>query len=324
MSVAEGATAFRLSSILEEDYFLRATVQLGKISHNLPLVVDQSAGPVTITLDPAAPTLSVLINIYMTEYSAFGGVAKDFIRNIIFPRIADLVPSSTRQGAEAFLKSIRRHREIFEIDASEMTSLSSIWEKYLLGEITMDDAAKRSSEVAQRNFQIIDNTSARSIRDVVPDVVENEGRLSQASTTEPSPPILRTEIECDPKLLVLSDNELPLKEYRCFVALTDRNREEYGDFFLQPHRTSIVWGGQKVLFVFQHHSGRFGLYYDLQLPGIVSSESGGGGFGTCTIVLKNRIFIPIPEPIKASFIPAGSERKRLEVRCDLLYADESV
>jgi molecular chaperone HtpG len=29
----------------------------------------------------------------------------------------------------------------------------------------------------------------------------------------------------------------------------------------------VVWGGQKVLFVFEHHSGEFGLYYDVgRLP----------------------------------------------------------
>ncbi len=40
---------------------------------------------------------------------------------------------------------------------------------------------------------------------------------------------------------------------------------------MQPHQTSVVWGGQKVLFIFQHHSGRFGLYYDLQTSGVVSA-----------------------------------------------------
>lgn len=51
-----------------------------------------------------------------------------------------------------------------------------------------------------------------------------------------------------------------------------RLREERGDFFMQPHQTSVVWGGQKVLFIFQHHSRRFGLYYDLQTSGVVSAR----------------------------------------------------
>jgi molecular chaperone HtpG len=79
--------------------------------------------------------------------------------------------------------------------------------------------------------------------------------------------------------------------------LTDRVREEKGDFFLQPHRTSVVWGGQKALFIFEHHSGEFGPYYDLQTQGPISEQSGGGSFETCTIVMKNRMFIPIPPSV---------------------------
>lgn len=322
-TVSEAAVVFRITSILEDDYFLKAQIRLGKISHDLPILVDQFVKPVLIVLDPESPTLRVLISIYITEYSAFGGMAKDFVRNVIFPRVGDLVPSSTRQGAEAFLKSIRRQREVFEIGSSDMTSLGAIWEKYLGGEISMDEAAKRSTAIVQLNIQKID--SSASVRSVVPDVVENERRLADGATqtTEPLPPIIRLEKDSDAKLLTLEDNEPPLKDYRCFVALTDRTREEYGDFFLQPHRTSIVWGGQKALFIFQHHSGRFGLYYDLQLPSIVAADSGGASFVTCTLILKNRIYIPVPDAIRHAFIPATGETKRVEVRCDLLYADDS-
>ena len=53
----------------------------------------------------------------------------------------------------------------------------------------------------------------------------------------------------------------------------------------------------------------------------VVAGSGGGSFETYTIVMKNQIFIPIPNAIKPAFIPVGGETKRLEVRCDLLYID---
>ena len=93
------------------------------------------------------------------------------------------------------------------------------------------------------------------------------------------------------------------------------------DFFLQPHRTSVVWGGQKALFIFEHHSGDFGLYYDLQTLNPISTQSGGGSIQSCTIVMKNRIFIPIPLPIQVSFLPRESEKKRFEVSCDILHID---
>ena len=101
----------------------------------------------------------------------------------------------------------------------------------------------------------------------------------------------------------------------------DVTLEEKADFFLQPHRTSVVWGGQKALFIFEHHSGEFGLYYDLQTPGVISGQSGGGVFESCTIVMKNRIFIPVPLSIQKSFLPGESEKKRFEVRCDILHID---
>jgi molecular chaperone HtpG len=82
-----------------------------------------------------------------------------------------------------------------------------------------------------------------------------------------------------------------------------------------------VWGGQKALFIFLHHSGQFGLYYDLQTRGTIAADSGGGPYPTCTIILKDRIYIPIPEEIRASFIPVGGEKKRFDVRCDLLRVE---
>ena len=93
-------------------------------------------------------------------------------------------------------------------------------------------------------------------------------------------------------------------------------------FFLQPHSTDIVWGGRKVMFVFQHHSKRFGLYYDILCPGLVGSGSSGGPRTTATILTKKRTFIPIPDEIAQDFLPEADERKRLEVRCDTLYLSD--
>jgi molecular chaperone HtpG len=85
-----------------------------------------------------------------------------------------------------------------------------------------------------------------------------------------------------------------------------------------------VWGGQKVVFVFEHHSGEFGLYYDLQASHVVSAESGGGPFPTATIVLRDKIFIPVPESLMGAFMPTDGERKRFEVRSDLLYTERPI
>jgi molecular chaperone HtpG len=109
-------------------------------------------------------------------------MAKDFVRNVIFQRISDLVPSSTRQGAEAFLKSIKRSREIFEYESADLESLSSIWQDYAEGRLSMEEAASRSVSMATKTVQVIDSAASASVREVVPDVIDN------AASLEVSPP----------------------------------------------------------------------------------------------------------------------------------------
>src|SRR4029079_6940853 len=140
---------------------------------------------------------------------------------------------------------------------------------------------------------------------IVPDVIENEAATASEGDVAyaASPPVERLGMSTVKKLLTIPDGEPPLRGYRCFLALNDRVRDEKGDFFLQPHRTSVVWGGQRALFIFEHHSGRFGVYYDVQAQERRSQKSGGKPFPTCTIVMKNRIFIPVPSDLEGVFVP---------------------
>ena len=100
LSLAESALSYRVSTILETDYFVTSTVQFGSISHGLPVLVENLSKGINIVLNPEGQTVQLLIRIYETEYEAFGSMAKDFVRSVLFPRLADHVPSSTRQGAE--------------------------------------------------------------------------------------------------------------------------------------------------------------------------------------------------------------------------------
>lgn len=313
-SLAEQSIVFRITAVLASDYFLTANVDLGSLSHGLPVLVSTESPP-ALVLDPAGSTFQLIVGLHESDYPMFGGMVKDFVRNVIFPRVKDLVPSSTREGAEAFLKSIRRTRDVFEYEAED---LESIWERVLKGELSMDEAARRSVSSAGQRVQVFDPAGTRRVAEVVPDIapMESEDELG------PAPPILRGETETDAKLLTVAEGDPPIQGYRCFIALTDKAMEERGEFFLQPHSTSVVWGGQKVLFVFEHHSGQFGLYYDLQAAHVVAPESGGGPYATATIVLRNKVFIPVPEALAEVFIPQANERKRFEVRSDLLFTDE--
>lgn len=325
LTMAQSALVFRLTEILNSDYFLSSEIGFGTISHGLPILV-RAQIPVSIMLNPEASNVKVILQIYEKEYGAFGHLAKDFVRNVIFPRVSQFVPSATRQGTEAFLKTLQRTRDVFEYERSDLENLTSLWTDYLEGKLTMEQASVKAAAV-RRSYQVLEHGTTGRVRDVVPDVAEGEQLVTDAADATPNfsatPPITRTDIATDRKLLTIEGSDPPLKGYRCFLAISKRIREERGEFFLQPHRTSVVWGGQKALFIFEHHSGEVGLYYDVQMSEPVASASGGGSFETCTIVMKNQIFIPVPVQLQEAFMPETGETKRLEVRCDLLYLDAS-
>jgi molecular chaperone HtpG len=327
-SLAQSGLAFRIVNVLESDYFLTARLSYGQISHGLNVYVDTSSSPVEIVLNADWATVITILRLYESDLGSFAGIVKDFIRSVIFPKVESLVPSSTRQGAAAFLKAIKRPKDTFELAAGDLGSLGEVWQDYLDGKLSLADAARISTQVAGANFQVVDRSQASLVSQVAPDILENQRILAEVDDGAPKPEALpaitRLENTTRAKILTIPDGDPALRGYRCFLAITDRVREERGEFFLQPHWTEIVWGGQKVLYIFQHHSRQFGLYYDLQTPELVSQAPGGEVFPTCTMVLGDTIFIPVPEAVSKTFIPNEGAKKRFEVRFDLLYPEVAV
>ena len=56
----------------------------------------------------------------------------------------------------------------------------------------------------------------------------------------------------------------------------------------------------------------------------MDARSGGGPYPSATIVIKDRIFIPVPDEIRASFVPRLGQRKRFKVRADILRTEAEV
>lgn len=320
ISVEMGAVAFRITRVLADDYFVEVAVRFARMSHGVSLLIDRSKVPPELLIDPNSSALGPLVELYRTDFLTFGPFVKDFVRAHVFPRVSDLVPSSTREGAEAFLRRLRGRRELFEIDWTDREDLEAIWEKYAQGEINLSEAAQRSRVAPRRSVVVVRQDQAATIASVVPAIEDSNPDVGEDGGDEfgPLPPVDRREASTD--ALVLTGDQ-SLNGYSCFLALSDRAQKETGEFFFQPHTTSIVWGGQKILFVFQHHSGRFGVYYDVQCPGLVADESGGRPFRTSTLLLKNRVFIPIPAELARSVVPSEGEHIRLDVRCDVLYLE---
>ncbi|MXY10164.1 MAG: ATP-binding protein [Acidimicrobiaceae bacterium] len=318
-SFAHSALATRVTRVLEEDYFLPAEIRFGSISGELPILVTDTGTPVVIFLDSDSTTIAPLLALYRDDYTAFGPFVKDFVRSAVFPRISKLVPSSTREGAEAFLRHLRSNREWFEYELDDKAELEEILEELRAGRLTLAEATRQLVD-SSRSVVEVSPGGAVPLSSVVGGVEDQTEDDALPDPLASRPAIDRRDEETT--ALILTSEEADLNGYTCFLSLSSRVQREKGDFFLQPHATEIVWGGRKVVFVFQHHSGRFGLYYDILCPGLVAETAGGGPRVTSTILTKDRTFIPIPSDIAAAFLPKAGEVTRLEVRCDILYIDE--
>ena len=278
------------------------------------MLVQSEGPPATIFLNPQADSVHPLFALYDGDYKAFGPFIKDFVRSIVFPRVSHLVPSSTKAGAEEFLRHLRSHRELFEYSGEDKGSLDEIFEELRAGRLTTVQAARRLIDMDRSRLDVSDSTTAP-----LSSVVE-DGSADELSF-DARPGIDRRDVDTPARILTSANSNVD--GYNCFLSLTDRVHREKGEFFLQPHTTEIIWGGQKVIFVFQHHSGRFGLYYDILCPRLVGS-SGGGRHVTATVITNRRTFIPLPSEIADVFLPSASEVISLDVRCDILYLDDDI
>jgi len=323
----EAALAFKIGQVLGLDYFTPVKIQYGQITHNLPLLITDSTKPPLLTLDPRNTTLQILLQCYTSDFVVFNSFVKDFIRNIIFPRITHLVPSSTREGAEAFLKILRRQRDVFEYDLSEIRQLDDVIANFAKGATSFTEVIDAALVAAQKTQQVVSAQDLQTVASVVPDIVANQ-RVLEAEKAEsggtnysafaPKPAILRNDVETDAKILVLDDSEI-MFGYKGLLRLSEKAYIDRAEFFYQPHYTEIIWGGQRLIFIFRHVSGTFGFYYDIQLNELMAIPSGGDSFETMTVVLRNSVFLPIPSTLFQYFAPSGNEKKRFDVRYDILY-----
>lgn len=327
----EHAIIYRVGSIIRNDFLLSAEIQFGRISHRIPVFAEKGDSGLVITIERNLSVIEVIVGLYDNEYSAFVPMVGDFVRNIVFPRISQYVPSSQSRGTEAFLLMIRRRREAFEYEGEDIQEFPELafWDDVRNDRMTVADAIEKTMAVSRRDVQVLDSGSAVSMGEVLPDVAANHAILANSDDGDefalsPLRAIVRSEVTCRAKLLTIPPGEPALAGYRCFLALGRKAREDRAEFFLQPHTTSIVWGGQRVLFIFAHRSEEYGLYYDLESRRVISSEPGGGRFATCTIFLANQVYIPVPAEIERCFLPEEGERKRFLVRDDLLSVGSGV
>ncbi len=307
LTIEEAALQIKIISILNDDYLVpNVEVSFAKISHGVAFLINYHDNTLQIKLARDNPALRPVLECYKTAYEVFEGFIKDFVRNYLYQRISQYIPSSTREGADALYKILRRNRELYRYEESELGFLEPLLADYLSGDISLGEVLKTVKSVARPQSQRVERAQVGQVEQEIPGIVESPAMSKEEVTEgreyEPAPSIMRTEITSSMKILTASGKYPQLNNFELFLGLSDRLFKREGEFFRWPHTTKIIWAVHRVIYIFTDASNRLTLYYDIELKDSLGEKTAHGGmFPTTTIFTKNRIFVPVPKELEASF-----------------------
>ncbi|MCH5233718.1 MAG: ATP-binding protein [Muribaculaceae bacterium] len=303
---SELSIIFRIEYILQSDYLINQTkVFFSEISHNQPIKVEYLDSKLVIHLKRDSNSINYLRQVYQTDYNMFDGFVKDYVRQNIYPRINNYVPSATREGADALMKIMKQKKDLFSIEEKEMGQVDEVISDYLKGIASLADVHRVSSSIYNSQKQEVGVDQTGRVEEVVPSVkvnigqngLENNESASKSGLEDdymPQPSIKRLDYDTNMKLLVADTAYPALNNHTMFLALSDKFYDRYSDFFLEPHSTKIIWSTHKIVYVFTHISSQVSMYYDIDLKApLPNNLTGGYPIKSTTIITKNKIFVPI-------------------------------
>jgi molecular chaperone HtpG len=326
LSIEELAIMVRITSIMDEFYLLsNVGIFFAEISHGVNYMVEKNGNEIDIYLNRKAASVQTLIKCYRTAHDVFDGFVNDFVRVHLYQRFSEYVPSSTKEGADALSKILKKNRELYRIDINDVGAIDKLLSDFASGKIEFPEVLKQSRTIAKQHSQIVTKTQVGRIENEIPNLTDTfePEKIIQESEKEPIlgevPSILRLDVELQSKMLTTEKRYPILNNFEMFLGLSDRLYREDYDFFLVPHSTKVIWAAHRVIYIFTHTNLSVTLYYDIELlDRIVGESTGGGAFPTTTIVTKNRIYVPIPEALVPSFRIGEGDKKEFFVRYDLI------
>lgn len=308
----ETSIIFRIEFILQNDYLLNnGKVLFSEITHNQPILVDNTDGKVMVHIKRHSNSVNYLREVYHNDYTLFDGFVKDYVRQNLYPRLSNYVPSATRQGADALRKIMKQKKDLFSIEEKELGQVDEVISDYLKGQATLADVHRASASVYNSQMQSVSAELTGPVEDVVPSVKASVEEVEAKESVQPhekedlflpQPPLLRLDYETEMKLLKTTVAYPVLNNHLMFLALSDKLFDRYSDFFLEPHSTKVIWSTHKVVYVFTHISSEVSMYYDIDLKEpLPQNMTGGHPIKATTIITKNKIFVPIPTEMHEYF-----------------------
>jgi len=319
LTLDEAMFLVQLRGVLLDDYFMPdIEAAFAKISHGVTLHIEKEGDILRIAIDHEMPAVRMVVESYRAAHEVFPGFVIDFVRQHIYPQIRDHVPSSTRLGRDALYRRLKENEELFRYDRSEFGEAESVFADYLAGRVDFEEVLRLSDRRGAGQLQEVLKEQVGSVEEELPSIIESSDEPSQANEFEATPPILRSEITSTMKVLTVATEHAKLNGFQMFLALSDRMVKREGEFLRQPHTTKLMWGSHRVIYVFTNATGDLNLYYDIKLKEPLETQTTGGAmFPTTTIVIKDRIYVPVPKVLEPAFqITDGT--KEFYVRFDTI------
>ncbi|MEM1224049.1 MAG: ATP-binding protein [Planctomycetota bacterium] len=311
LTMAEAALSIRIATTLADDYFLNDfDVVFVEVTHGVQFMVEGNQQKGKLLVARNGPSVRPLLQCYDTSPEVFTAFVKDFVRSQVYPHIKNLVPSSTQGGAEALRKLLKRNRELYRYEETDFGELDPILSDYLSGQASLGDAIRRARSTSSPQRQSIQVNQVGSVESVIKDVTDSPSGLSSTIETEPRPAIIREDIECQFKILTTPNQHANLNNFKLFLGLSDKLFKREAIFFRSPHTTRVMWGGHRVIYIFDHPSGSMTLYYDIELrTALAQHQANGQMLPTTTLILKNRLFVPVPSELEEEFMISQGEKQ---------------
>lgn len=314
LSISEEAFKFQLLDRLRVQYLVGSLhVKAGELTHGAMLWATSSpagSGERVLFVDFRHHQIKRLVEL-RDSYS-FDAVFDIFIRDSVFPHLEMCFPDLKKRDFDSLLKKLQSTVEYFEIDPADVGRI------HQLASITKMPPEKVAAVFGRRSFGTARPTSvgasdvARVPSSVRAAAEESEGQAIEERRQELEVSLLETDVEA--KILDARDIDPALGLSRYYLALTNDAHILYRRIFLERKpAVDFSWGGYRGGYLF-YSEGSAVVYYDLQFERLVEESEERERSGKITLeqaplVLKNQVFLPIPEEMEPELVPVDRALK---------------
>jgi molecular chaperone HtpG len=324
LSFSEETLKFQLADRLRRQFLIDGVhIRAGELSHGAMLWISPSPNTRerVLFIDFRHPNIKRLAEL--RESLSFDAVFDIFIRDSVLPHLEGAFPDLRKRDFDALLRKLQSTVEYFEIDPGDVGRIQQ------LASITNMSPEAVAAVFGGRRARTPQYTSVRRS-----DVFSVGGQVNQVADQAhgKSPDEIRREMEIlflqtalAAKILDATDVNPQFGLARYYLALTADAHVLYRRVFLERKpSTDFSWGGHRAGYLF-YSLGSAVVYYDIQFEELIGESETHERTGMFTmqhepIVIKNQVFLPIPENFEREMVPIDRTIK-FTIRHQILGVD---